>query len=225
MSLREGGGRMTAQSSAPNPSRGRWAWLRWFNAERITAIVILGVGIYLIIGSFQLRLFTKNGSVGAGLFPFIVAIVLTGLTAVWVGTLVFRKRIQDPANPLEEVVDHALGVEDVHDADHDYGKAIDEATQEAIDEYVVDERHGRRRLIVVVAASIVMIPLITYLGMVVDLYLYISAMLIFVAKVKWWKALVWTLLGAAVLAYGGYKLGIYFPDPFGLNTIMARWGL
>lgn len=192
--------------------------------ERITAAVWVVISIVLVWKSIDYGLFVL-GAPGPGLFPALTAGALGLTSLVWLVTGgVVREQV--PATDSDEVEGRAprAEAETVTDAEDvsgteavaDLEEATDQDTGMAHDDTAID-RDGARLIAFCVAWSLVVILLIRPLGYILTVTLYVGGMLVVIAKVTWWRALVGSLVGAMVTYWLAGLLDIALPrDPWGL---------
>lgn len=161
--------------------------------DRITALILLGISVALLVTSIDYGLFNGTNP-GPGLFPAIVAGALVVLSVLWLITGAGAIR-RDGTNP-------ALADEDDDDAE------IDAA--------------GWRRIVYVVAMTLVPLLLLEPLGYFVAMTIYLTGLLTINARIKPWIALTVSLLGAGVTLIGADALGVSLPTPLGLLNLIGR---
>ena len=179
----------------------------WANAERISAIVALCLSVGLLVASLSYGLEDGN-QVAPGFFPSLVSGALVLLSSNW---LFIAARTDATASedvdPIQGLVGHL-----VHDLDSP-GRGRVEETEPPLE---------RRRLLLVVLWTAVTVPFVDFAGMVPVLFVYVSGLLVSVAGVRLWKAVLTTFIAVLLVAYGAYEAGIYLPDPLGIGEFLAR---
>jgi hypothetical protein len=201
-------------------------WLRRDRGDRAAAAILLLVSALLLVTSVRYDLFTGNAP-GPGLFPAIVASILVALSVLWLVTGAGRKAHQAEVTaaeptpavvPVGRVAVPAEGAAAAQRHDDAPGLALDE---EIAEEDTSIDAAGRRRILFVIAWALVPLMLLERVGYVVTITAYVAGLLVVIARVRPWIAVLGSLVGALLTAVGAEKLGISLPDPWALLRVFG----
>lgn len=184
-------------------------------ADRITATVLLAVAILLLVTSIRYGLY-RGGRPGSGLFPAITAGALAVVALAWLIT---------GAGPTSDgdVLDVAqLEKRSQDEDDIRPNEFLAEDPDEWMPEDESIDRAGARRIIYVVAATSIPILLMERIGFILMMTIYVSVLLVVIARVRARVAVVGVLVGSVLAAWGSSAVGIVLPDPF---ELLSRIGL
>jgi Tripartite tricarboxylate transporter TctB family len=177
-------------------------------ANRIVAGVLFVFGLIVVKASFGYGL-TYEGGPGPGLFPLLITIPMTALSAVW---LVMGPKVDPP--PQEEDLAEFGQDEEISRASEDLKAAMEE-------EGAIDGRRGWSRIAFAVLWSVVTTAMIEPLGMIIALTVYVTGLLVVIARVGFARSLVSTAVGVLLTAWGCQTLGVALPDPLGILQLMG----
>lgn len=164
-------------------------------ADRIAAAVVLVASALALVVSVGYGLRSGN-QIGPGFFPALVSAMLGVLSVIWL---------------LQGDVAVRRPVAEDDDATASTDESIDDA--------------GRVRILFVVVWSGLTAAFTERLGIVPVLTVYLTGLLIVVARARPIRSFVLSLVGTLVACYGLQVLGIFLPDPFGLLTVLTRLGI
>jgi hypothetical protein len=177
-------------------------------ANRLAASAVLVLAVILVVSSVRYGLF-QGSRPGPGLFPAIVAGGLVLLSVSWLimGAGPERAGRADPS--VEETLTTPAHL------------AVSAIAADAVSEEEHIDRAGVKRILIVVLWTSIPLLLLERLGYVGTMTVYVGGLLIMVARVRVWLAVLGAAIGAALSAYGADALGIALPDPLNLLSTVG----
>lgn len=167
-------------------------WRHIVTGERIAALVLLALSSLIFITALRYGLFLGDQP-GPGLFPSMISGSLMLMAFLWL----FQRTESGSPSP------------------------DDNPTADQLEEFVEITPEGRKRIVLVVFMAAVVIVLLERIGFFLSVSIFASTLLIAIAKLRWWKAIVGSLVFSLLIQIGAIAMGINIPDPFGINPLLG----